>query len=165
MPRELQRYPVKSCSSLWQWTSFISPLKVVKNFVIIQISRYSPSLAFKNFLYKYFLGMKLGNRVSWGLMAMIDAFWPEKITVGEDSIIGYCCTLLCHEFLIDELRLGEIKIGSRVMIGANSTILPGVVIGDGAIIAAGSLVNRDVLAGEFVGGVPIKSIKSYNKEG
>jgi acetyltransferase-like isoleucine patch superfamily enzyme len=48
------------------------------------------------------------------------------------------------------------------MIGANSTILPGVTIGDGAIVSAGTLVHKDVPAGAFVGGNPMQVI--YSKE-
>ena len=57
-------------------------------------------------------------------MVMPDIMFPEKITVGENSIIGYNTTLLAHEYLIREYRLGEIVIGNEVMIGANVTILP-----------------------------------------
>jgi acetyltransferase-like isoleucine patch superfamily enzyme len=45
------------------------------------------------------------------------------------------------------------------MIGANCTILPGVVIGDGAIVGAMSLINRDVPAGASVGGTPIRRLE------
>ena len=85
-------------------------------------------------------------------MVMPDIMFPEKITVGENSIIGYNTTILAHEYLIREYRLGEIVIGNEVMIGANVTILPGVKIGDGATVSAGTLVHRDVPSGAFVGG-------------
>ncbi|BAI87122.1 2,3,4,5-tetrahydropyridine-2,6-dicarboxylate N-acetyltransferase [Bacillus subtilis] len=48
------------------------------------------------------------------------------------------------------------------MIGANTTILPGVKIGDGAVVSAGTLVHKDVPAGAFVGGNPMRII--YTKE-
>ncbi|HIV75501.1 MAG TPA: acetyltransferase, partial [Candidatus Pseudogracilibacillus intestinigallinarum] len=62
----------------------------------------------------------------------------------------------------DEYRIGEVNIGSNVLIGANSTILPGVTIGDGAIVSAASLVHKDVPPGAFVGGNPMQLI--YTKE-
>ncbi len=52
-----------------------------------------------------------------------------------------------------------VKIGNHVWIGINATILKGVTIGDGAIIAAGALVTRDVPAGALAGGVPATVIK------
>jgi acetyltransferase-like isoleucine patch superfamily enzyme len=52
-----------------------------------------------------------------------------------------------------------IVIGDKVWIGMRATILKGVTIGDGAIIAAGSVVTKDVAPGTLVGGVPAKLIK------
>ena len=56
------------------------------------------------------LRMKVGKKTSFALMVMPDIMFPEKITVGENSIIGYNTTLLAHEYLIREYRLGEIVI-------------------------------------------------------
>ena len=52
-----------------------------------------------------------------------------------------------------------ITIGNDVWIGGNSTILPGVSIGDGAVVAAGAVVTKDVEPNTIVGGVPAKVIK------
>jgi len=57
------------------------------------------------------------------------------------------------------LKTQPIKIGDYVWIGMNATILKGVTIGDGAIIAAGSLVNKSVPPRTLVGGVPAKIIR------
>lgn len=54
---------------------------------------------------------------------------------------------------------GAISIGNNVWIGADVTVLKGVEIGDGSVIAAGSLVNRSIPAGVLAGGVPAKVIK------
>lgn len=57
---------------------------------------------------------------------------------------------------------GVIKINDNCFIGSESTILAGVTIGTNSIVAAGSLVNRDVPANTIVGGVPAKVIGSFN---
>ena len=54
---------------------------------------------------------------------------------------------------------GNMKIGNDVWIGMNAMILPGVNIGDGAVVAAGSVVTKDVLPYQIVGGVPAKVIR------
>ncbi|PEX89926.1 acyltransferase [Bacillus cereus] len=160
--RRTTRYPVSGENSLWNVYKTVSFWKVMKNFIVIQIARYTPFLTVKNWLYRTFLRMKVGKNTSFALMVMPDIMFPEKITVGDNSIIGYNTTLLAHEYLIREYRLGEIVIGNEVMIGANTTILPGVVIGDSAIVSAGTLVHKDVPNGAFVGGNPMRII--YTKE-
>ena len=57
-----------------------------------------------------------------------------------------------------------IHIGNGVWIGSHATILPGVTVGDNAVIAAGAVVNRDVPKGAVAGGVPAKVIKYIDCE-
>lgn len=160
--RKTKRYPVKHSNSLWQIYKTVPFFKVVKNFVVIQLARYTPFLSVKSWMYRTFLRMEVGEKTAFALMVMPDIMFPEKIKVGSNCIIGYNTTILAHEYLIEEYRLGEVVIGDEVMIGANSTILPGVTIGDGATVSAGTLVHKDVPAGSFVGGNPMRII--YTKE-
>lgn len=130
----------------------------MKCFTVITIGRYMPFLTVKNWLYRTLLGMNIGEKASLALMVMPDTMFPERITVGDNTVIGFNTTILAHEYLIEEYRLGDVKIGSNVMIGANSTILPGIEIGDGAIVSAMTLVHKDVPAGTMVGGNPMQII-------
>nr|WP_214288106.1 DapH/DapD/GlmU-related protein [Bacillus subtilis] len=147
---------------MWHVYQTVPFLKVVKNFIVIQIARYTPFIGMKNWLYRTFLRMKVGKQTSFALMVMPDIMFPEKILVGTNTIIGYNTTILAHEYLIHEYRIGKVLIGDEVMIGANTTILPGVKIGDGAVVSAGTLVHKDVPDGAFVGGNPMRII--YTKE-
>lgn len=158
MRRKTERYPVSKVNSLWQIYKTVSFLKVMKNFIVIQLARYSPSLRFKNWLYRTFLKMKVGDQTAFALMVMPDVMFPERISVGNNSIIGYNTTILAHEYLIDEYRLGDVTIGNNVLIGANTTILPGVTIGDNAVVSAATLVHKSVPEGAFVGGNPMQII-------
>lgn len=144
-------------NSLWSWRRWVPLHRVMRNFCVVYVCRYLPSLRWKNRLYRM-MGTDVEPHVSAGLGATLDVFFPELIHLGENSIIGYNTVILAHEFLVDELRTGPVHIGKNVMIAANVTILPGVVIGDGATVSACSLVNRDVPPGAVVGGVPIRRL-------
>jgi len=151
---ELSRHPTTGPrNSLWQWPEAKHPLRVMVNYAVIVLCRISPSLRLKNWLLRR-LGTTVGEGATWGLESTPDVFWPELITVGEDAIVGYDATILCHEFLQDEYRTGEVVVGDRAMIGAGAIVLPGVEIGADAQVAANSLVAEDVPEGTTVAGVP-----------
>lgn len=85
------------------WYKRVHPLRVAIQFIIITICRYMPSLRLKNFLYRT-LGIKLGKNVSMGLMAMIDIFFPQFVSIGDNSIIGYNSTIPGYSFRRPGLR-------------------------------------------------------------
>ncbi len=154
----LDRHPTPGRrNSLWSWPDAKSPLRIVINYLVVWLVRISPSLRLKNWLVRR-LGASVGEGVAWGLESTPDVFWPELITVEDHAIIGYDVTILCHEFLQDEYRTGEVHIGERAMIGAGAVILPGVDIGAGAQVAANSLVTRDVPPETTVAGVPAQPL-------
>ena len=87
------------------------------------------------------------------------------ISIGDGTLIGHNVVLatLNHGIAPDErhdLFPAPIHIGKNVWIGANATVLPGVTIGDNAVIAAGAVVTKDVPANTVVGGIPAKGIRS-----
>jgi acetyltransferase-like isoleucine patch superfamily enzyme len=149
-------------NSLVFWYKTVSAFTATRNGVVIMVARHVPSLALKRWLYRS-IGMKIGNDVSFAWHVTPDLFFPELISVGNNTIIGYNTTILAHEYLLHEWRTGPVQIGANVTVGANCTILPGIVIGDGAVISAMSLVNKDVPAGATVGGVPIRPLTSRNR--
>jgi maltose O-acetyltransferase len=144
-------------NSLWHWTESKTYLEVARNYITTWIIRMSGSLTRKNWFLRR-LGVTVGENVSWGLEATPDVFWPERITLGENVIVGYDATILCHEFLQDEYRVGDVEIRDRAMIGAGAVILPGVVIGEDAQVAANSLVTDDVPAETTVAGIPAEPL-------
>lgn len=162
--RQTERYQVEGPNSLWQMYRTVSFWKVVKSFLVAQSARYVPWIPVKNWMYRTFLGMEIGEHTAVALMVMVDTMFPERISIGSNTIIGYNTTILAHEYLINEYRLGDVRIGSGVMIGANCTILPGVTIGDGAVVSAATLVHRDVPPGAFVGGNPMHLIRRGGDE-
>jgi serine acetyltransferase len=130
------------------------PILIALFYVITNSLKHLPSLALKRGILRR-LGMKLGKNVTIASGVTLDYFFPELIEIGDNTIIGMDAMLLTHEFLHDRWRSGKVTIGSNVLIGARSTVLAGVTIGDGAKISAMSLVHKSVPEQAFVGGVPI----------
>lgn len=161
----LERHPTGGPrNSLWSWPDAKSPLVVVRNYVAIVLARVCPSLRLKNWLLRR-IGVTVGTGVAWGLESTPDVFWPERIAVGDDAIIGYDATLLCHEFLRDEYRLGDVVVEEGAMIGAGAVVLPGVTVGEGARVAANSLVAADVPPETTVAGVPAEVVSRADDGG
>ena len=89
------------------------------------------------------------------------------IFIGDNCLIGPGTMIATLNHYPDpERRQGmthaPVVIGKNVWTGAHVTILPGVTIGDNAIVAAGAVVAKDVPADTIVGGVPAKAIKSIH---
>lgn len=89
------------------------------------------------------------------------------IFLGDDALIGHNVVIasLNHSIAPSERATTEpqaVVIGARVWVGANSTIVPGVTIGEGSIVAAGSVVTKDVPPNTIVGGVPAKPIREID---
>lgn len=89
------------------------------------------------------------------------------ITIGDDALIGHNVVLatLNHGFAPDkrkDMNPAPIVIGNNAWIGANATVLPGVTVGDNAIVAAGAVVTKDVLPNTVVAGVPATFMKTIN---
>ena len=86
------------------------------------------------------------------------------IEIGDGSLIGHNTTIatLNHDFNPDKranLHPSPVKIGKNVWIGSDCTILPGVEIGDGAVIGAGSVVTKNIPANSIAVGNPARVIK------
>lgn len=160
MPRNLTTLPKHGpLNSLQYWPKLVPWWRVVWNFLCIYLAKYSPSLNLKVFLYRL-TGAKIGRNVSIGLAVVFDVFYPHLITIEDNAVVGYNSVILCHEFLVRDARIGPVVIGRDVMVGANSTILAGVTIGDGTEVSAMSLVNTHLPAGVLAGGVPVKVLRS-----
>ncbi|EDS74243.1 sugar O-acetyltransferase [Thomasclavelia spiroformis DSM 1552] len=89
-----------------------------------------------------------------------------KITVGDNVFIGPSCGFYTANHPLDYQTRNQgieqalpILIGNNVWLGGNVIVLPGVEIGDGCVIGAGSVVTKDIEANSIATGVPCKVIK------
>lgn len=116
------------------------------------------------------MGAKVGKGVFIGDHVVIDLSHADLIEIDDYAHITGGCRLLCHQrdlsryYVGDNAalcgyKLGKIHIGKGCMIGMETMIMPGVTIGDGAIVGAGSLVTKDIPAWSVATGRPAKVVK------
>ncbi len=107
-------------------------------------------------------GLIVGENFNMLSDVIIDYSHTWHIEIGDDVTLAPRVHILAHDAStkkhLNYTRIGKVKIGNRVFIGASSIILPGVTIGDDVVIGAGSVISRDVPNGHVIAGNPAKII-------
>jgi len=111
------------------------------------------------------IGLKIGDRSQIGHNSRIG----QQVTIGNDVLMGPDVVIMANSHAFEKLdapinkqgalTVEPIEIGNDVWIGTRAIILPGVTVGDQAIIAAGAIVTKDVPKAAIVGGNPAKVIR------
>jgi len=135
--------------------------------------------------------MTVGERVSIKEGLRVEK--PHKVTIGSDVRINTDCVLQAHggieigDFTMiaarvtivtanhdlalrgveafDTLREAPVRIGRHCWLGTGVIVLPGVTIGDGAVVGAGSVVTRDLPAGKICMGTPARPVRERPPDG
>jgi putative colanic acid biosynthesis acetyltransferase WcaF len=152
---------------------------------VLTMTGYIPSHRIRNFVYRR-AGVQLAKTSSIHWRARF--FSPQDLTIGECTTIGNdgffdarekirigACVniagevrIYTREHDIDDPFFSEVggpvTIGDYAYIGTRVTILPGVNIGTGAVVASGAVVTKDVPAYMLVGGVPAKVIRERSRD-
>jgi maltose O-acetyltransferase len=113
-------------------------------------------------------GARIGARCNLLRPFDLDPDHCWLVEIGDDVTLAPEVRVIAHDAssydTVRHTRIARVRIGSRVFVGARSTILPGVTIGDDVIIGAGSVVARDIPAGTVAMGNPARvhcSIEDY----
>ncbi len=149
-----------------------------KNEILQSIARHCVFLApinsrFLRPMLQRWRGVKVGKNVFIGLDVLIDSVYPENVYIGNGVRLLNKVQIVAHDrdlnkynktVKISELpyRIKKTIIEDDASIMINSIVLAGVRIGKGAIVAAGSVVTRDVEPYTMVAGVPAKIIKRFD---
>jgi acetyltransferase-like isoleucine patch superfamily enzyme len=102
-------------------------------------------------------GMDIHPTAQLSLSAKLDRTFPIGVHVGEKSYVAFEARILCHD-RTRGLYL-HTRIGRNCFVGGRSMILPGVEIGDGCVIGAGSVVTKSVPPGCVVAGNPARILR------
>lgn len=105
--------------------------------------------------------MNIHPTVVISLSAKLDLTNPRGIFIGEHTYVAFGAAILSHD-MIRALKTNT-RIGGYCFIGARSIILPGVTIGDHSIVAAGSVVTKDIPSGCIAAGNPARIIRKNIK--
>lgn len=148
-----------------------------------------PIEMFRNFYYRRVLGVCIGKDTHMSMRIFMTGYHNRcQVSVGDNCVINrdvyldgrtgvrigsnvnisfQTCVISLHHDHNDPCFVsigGEVVIEDHVWVGARATILPGVTIGEGAVIAAGAVVTRSIPAYTVVGGVPARVIGTRNRD-
>jgi len=126
---------------------------------LIKLQRFL--VACKRLMYNNFWGMNIHHTSVFSLSARLDKTHPRGIYIDEYSYIAFNASILSHD-MVRGLKTNT-YIGKNCFIGAASIILPGVTVGDGSIVGAGSVVTKDVPPACIVVGNPARIVRKNIK--
>jgi acetyltransferase-like isoleucine patch superfamily enzyme len=132
------------------------PLQVIRNKIFGLLAQYVFSNELRLRLYKC-MGVKIGNNVFIGKYSLIDDTFPELISIEDNANISFGVTIVAHD--ASKGKTDRVLVQKGTYIGTRAIILPGVAIGENAIVGAGSVVTKDVEAGTKVAGVPAQKLR------
>jgi len=182
----------KMVKGLKRWLlrrSFFYMLMGLKYYVGNNVIARFPNERVRNAYLRRILGVKIGQDTHVSMRWFVTGYWiGPNISIGNNCVINreiyldgrvgvvignnvnvsfQTCILSLHHDHNDPAfsAIGNVvTIHDHAWIGARATLLPGVTIGEGAVVAAGAVVTRDVAPYEVVGGVPAKKIGERNRD-
>ena len=136
---------------------------ILKRFV--PPSRTSPERETMKYCYDH--GFTSGKNFQYNSGYPIDANWPWLISVGDDVTLASNVRILAHDASTAKTgvrtKVGIVRIGNNVFIGADSIVLCNTRIGDNVIIGAGSVVTHDIPSNSVYAGNPAKFICTFEE--
>lgn len=114
-----------------------------------------------NWMCQYHENLRLGKNSDVGAFTYINAKYGVEIQ--ENVQIGSHCSI--YSWSTIDNKKGKVTIKKNARVGAHTVIMPGVTIGENAIVGACSFVNENVTDDAIVAGVPAKNIKQESQGG
>jgi len=161
------------------WEMFKSALKHIRNAFLLKYSMYSVILSPLNYrkirpIIWRWMGAKIGKDCYIGYEVYADMTHTELIELEDHVHIANRCFLLCHQRDLSDYHIGDdyaklsyhkkkIILKKGCLLGTETMVMPGVTVGEGAIVGAGSLVTKDIPAWTIATGRPAKVVKEITE--
>ncbi len=113
----------------------------------------------RTWYYRTVYGMNIAPDVRLSFKSRIDKTNPKGLTIGEKTMVAFDAIILSHDYA-SRRHAAKTVIGKHCFIGCGSIIMPNITLGDSVIVAAGSVVTKDVPNNCIVAGNPAKIIKT-----
>jgi acetyltransferase-like isoleucine patch superfamily enzyme len=142
---------------------FFFLIRKLVNICLFRISFFCPLNSFRIKCHRW-RGVKIGKNVYIGTQCSIDNAYPEYVYIEDNVAIASECLIIAHSNPYKHFKevtaamVSPVIIKNGAWVSVRSTILPGVTIGENAIISAGAVINSDVPSCSVVAGNPAKII-------
>lgn len=153
---------IKNSSSRRKMSPLYFTWRKIRNIVLYQLSYMCPINSLRVKMHRL-RGVNIGENVYIGMHCVIDNAYPEYVYIGDNASIAGGVTLLAHSNpyghfkTVTKSQVSPIVIEDGAWIGINAIILLGVVVGERAIISAGTVVDRDVKPMSIASGNPMRN--------
>ncbi|MDD3490961.1 MAG: acyltransferase [Paludibacter sp.] len=149
-----------------QKRTFAQKIRKIKNTVLMLMAYACPSNGLRIKLHR-FRGVTIGNKVYLGMFCFLDNLYPEYIYIDDNASVNAGTMILTHfnpmkQYApILKARVAPVVIQKKAIVAVRSVLLPGVTIGESAIVSAGSVVDKDVPDYTLVRGNPAKRVTDF----
>ncbi len=130
-----------------------------QNMFMVLVRLRNSLLYARTWYYRTVYGMDIAKDVRLSFKSRIDKTNPKGLIIGEKTMVTFDAIILSHDYA-SRRHAAKTVIGSYCFIGCGSIIMPNVTVGNHSIVAAGSVVTKDVPNNCIVAGNPAKVIKN-----
>ena len=142
---------------------------ILTSYIAQKIAKFIPVNGIRIKLHR-FRGVKIGSEVMIGPDVTIDDLFPNYLFIEDGvSLAGWNIILthskpLYHHKDVSESFVAPVVIKKNAWLAIRTTVLPGVTIGEGAVVASGAVVTKDVPKNTIVAGIPARVIRDISNE-